>query len=70
MNPQLILYIVGGITAALVLVVGIILLAGYLLPAYIPDNYRTILGIVMVIYGCYRIVMIWLKYRKAKRDVV
>lgn len=70
MNPQLILDIVGGITAALVLVVGIILLAGYLLPAYIPDNYRTILGIVMVIYGCYRIVMIWLKYRKAKRDVV
>ena len=70
MNPQLILDIVGGITATLVLVVGIILLAGYLLPAYIPDNYRTILGIVMVIYGCYRLMMMWLKYRKAKRDVV
>ncbi len=70
MNPQLILDIVGGITATLVLVVGIILLAGYLLPAYVPENYRTMLGIVMIIYGCYRLVMMWMKYKRVKRDVL
>ncbi|HUN64801.1 MAG TPA: hypothetical protein VMW43_01785 [Bacteroidota bacterium] len=67
MNPQIILNIVGGITAGLVLVLGIIILFGQLLPDYIPDNYRLILGIVMVVYGTYRFIMMFMKERARKR---
>ncbi len=67
MIQQLILNIVGGITALLILVVGVVILSGYLMPEYIPRNYRTIMGIVMVVYGTYRLIMIWLKQRSARR---
>jgi hypothetical protein len=70
MNPQLILNIVGGITASLILVVGGIILAGYIMPSYVPENYRTVLGIVMIIYGSYRLVMIWIKHRNSKRNEI
>lgn len=70
MNPQLILNIVGGITASLILVVGCIILAGFIMPTYVPENYRMVLGIVMVVYGSYRLLMIWMKQRKIKRDEI
>ena len=66
MSAQLILRIVGSITAGLVLIVGIIVLTGSLIPSSVPENYRVVLGIVMVIYGTYRIVMIWMKKRQER----
>ena len=66
MSAQLILRIVGSITAGLVLIVGIIVLTGSLIPSSVPENYRVVLGIVMVIYGTYRIVMIWMKQRQER----
>jgi len=66
MSAQLILRIVGSITAGLVLIVGIIILTGSLIPSSVPENYRVVLGIVMVIYGTYRIVMIWMKQRQER----
>jgi hypothetical protein len=64
---QLIFRIISFVTACLILLLGIMLLAGPMIPAYIPANYRIILGIVMVLYGSYRIVMILLKQRNAGR---
>ena len=64
---QVILNIVGYVTAGLIFLVGIVVLTGYLLPAHIPPNYRTILGVVMLIYGTYRIAMIRMKQRSGRR---
>jgi hypothetical protein len=64
---NLIFSIVGGVTAALVLVVGVILLSGALLLESVNETYRTSLGIVMVVYGTYRLIMLWVKFRHAKR---
>ncbi len=62
-----ILRIVGLFTAALILVLGVIILTGYGLPGYIPQNFRTIMGIIMILYGVYRGAMSWIKVRNANR---
>jgi hypothetical protein len=64
---QVIFRIISYITAGLILLVGIVILAGPMMPAYVPANYRIILGIVMVLYGSYRILMVWMKQRNARR---
>lgn len=64
---QVIFRIISFVTAGLIIVVGISILAGPIIPAYIPANYRIILGIVMVLYGSYRILMVWMKHRNARR---
>src|ERR1041385_2738720 len=66
---QLIFRIISFVTAGLILVVGIFILAGPLVPSYVPSNYRIILGCVMILYGSYRIVMIWMKQRNARREL-
>ncbi len=67
MNPQTLLLIVSYVTAGLVLVVGIAVLAGPLIPAAIPGNMRVITGVVMVLYGTYRIAMLLVKTRNARK---
>lgn len=64
---QVIFRIISLLTAGLILVVGIFILAGPMMPAYVPVNYRIILGIVMIVYGSYRIIMIWMKQRNARQ---
>ncbi len=66
---QTIFRIVSFITAAMILVVGIAILVGPLIPDYVPINYRIILGIVMVLYGGYRIAKVWLRQRNVRRLV-
>ena len=68
MIAQLILRIVGLMTAGLILVVGIVILVGALIPAYVLSNYRTILGVVMVLYGTYRILMILIRQRSQRHE--
>ena len=53
------------VTASLVLMLGVIIVTG-LMPAYVPTNFRIIVGSVMIIYGAYRIVILTLKQRDAK----
>jgi hypothetical protein len=59
--------IISLVTASLILAVGIVILAGTFMPAYVPANYRIILGIVMILYGSFRILMVWIKQRNAHR---
>ncbi len=67
MNPQLLLYIISLITASLILLLGIVILTGYLLPADVPANYRVIMGAVMILYGTYRTIMATMKIRGARQ---
>ncbi len=67
MLAQVLFRIISFVTACLILLLGIMLLAGPMIPAYIPANYRIILGVVMILYGSYRIVMVVLKQRNASR---
>ena len=69
MDFQLILRIVSFVTATLVLLVGVLMASGYMLPAYIPDNFRVMMGILMVVYGIYRITTLWMKQQKASREI-
>ena len=64
---QVIFRIVSVITAALILTVGIVILTGLLIPANVPANYRIILGVVMTLYGSYRIVMLLRRQRHARQ---
>ena len=67
MTAQLILRIVGFLTAGLILVVGIVVLAGALLPESVPSALRTTFGVVMVVYGTFRLGMIGMKFRNERR---
>jgi hypothetical protein len=64
-NPELILKIISYVTASLILVLGIIVAGGFFLPDYVPLNFRIILGVIMMLYGTYRIAMIHFRRRNA-----
>lgn len=58
--------IVSYITASTILVLGIIALFGWFLPPYIPENMRMLLGIMMVLWGVFRIVST--RYRRQQLE--
>ncbi|MBI4549287.1 MAG: hypothetical protein HY707_15010 [Ignavibacteriae bacterium] len=66
MTAQGILRIVSYTTASLILVLGIIILFGFFLPSYVPSDFRIMLGIVMVLYGIYRVSILWIKQRSER----
>ncbi len=67
MVSQVILNVVGGLTAGLILVLGVVILTGTYLTGIVPENSRILLGAIFVIYGTYRLITIWLKQRRVKR---
>jgi uncharacterized membrane protein len=67
MNASTILAIVGYTISALIACAGIAALAGWLMPSYIPDNVRIILGIMFIFYGAFRGTTTWMKQQQAKR---
>ncbi|MBI5475650.1 MAG: hypothetical protein HY964_02805 [Ignavibacteriales bacterium] len=69
MNASLILRIVTYVTAGLILIMGIIILTGYLLPSHISTNFRIMMGIMMIVYGTYRITIITVKNRRKNETV-
>jgi hypothetical protein len=64
MNGQLLIRIVGLVTASITLVAGIIVTTGLFVPEYIPANFRITIGVVLMLYGVYRGAMIWVKYQQ------
>ena len=67
MNGQLLIRIVGLVTATVTLVAGVIVTAGLFVPEYIPSNFRITIGIVLMLYGVYRAATIWVKYQQEQR---
>jgi arginine exporter protein ArgO len=67
LNAATILSFVGYAISGLVTCAGIAALAGWLMPSYIPDNIRIILGIMFILYGAFRGATTWMKQQHAKR---
>jgi hypothetical protein len=63
MNIESLLTVLSIVTASLILVIGIVLLTGWYLPAQVPDNYRYPIGGVMTLYALYRIVTARSRFR-------
>ena len=55
------------ILAAAVMLVGILAIIGMLIPVYIPEQYRIIVGVVVFLYGLYRFVLSY--FRLQRRDI-
>lgn len=58
----------GYAVASIVIVVGVITVAGLLMPGYVPDNFRYLFGAVFILYGIFRIVTLWTKNKRMKED--
>jgi hypothetical protein len=54
------------VLAAAVMLVGILAIIGLLIPVYIPEQYRIIVGVVVFLYGLYRFVLSY--FRLQRRD--
>ena len=66
MTAENVVRVVSYLTSSLVLLVGIMVLVNLFLPGSIPENFRVVLGICMVVYGVYRIFMIWKNQQSEK----
>jgi uncharacterized membrane protein len=66
-EAQTIIRIFGYSTAGIVFVAGIIIMLGFF-PSYVPDNFRVIAGIVLMLYGIYRAAMLRMNQRSPKRE--
>ena len=46
------------------MVMGVLVMAGFLVPRYFPSEYRVILGAVVFLYGTYRFAIGWFQKPK------
>ena len=68
MDAKSLIRIFGYSTASIVLIVGIAIIFGIVFPSFIPDNFRIIIGVVFVLYGGYRGMMLWVQQRYEKQN--
>lgn len=66
MNVNSVVRIVILVISAAVMLVGILAMAGMLVPRYFPDEYRVIVGAVVFLYGLYRFVLAY--YRERRKE--
>lgn len=66
-QAQVIIRTVGYITGGIVFVAGILVVTGYIVPSYVPENFRLIAGFVLILYGLYRPAMIYIKSKNQER---
>jgi hypothetical protein len=67
-QAQIIVRTVGYLTGGIVLVAGVLIISGYIVPSYVPSNFRIMAGVVLILYGLYRPAMIFVKSKNAQRD--
>jgi hypothetical protein len=53
-------------TAAMI--VGVLVMVGYLVPKYFPEQYRVVIGAVVFLYGAYRFALTFFRHRELNRD--
>ena len=68
MTAALIIRIVSFITAGCMLVFGVIILTGFGIPAYIPENFRLIIGCIIILYAVFRLITTWMKVHNEKHS--
>jgi len=66
-QAQIIIRTVGYVTGGVVLAAGILVISGYVVPSYVPENFRIIAGLVLILYGLYRPAMIYIKSKSEDR---
>jgi uncharacterized membrane protein YfcA len=66
-NPLIIVHIVSYFTASLIALLGVAALFGWFFPTYISDNIRLLLGVMMILWGVYRIVSTRTKQQQEAR---
>jgi hypothetical protein len=66
MDINTVLGIVVRVISAAVMLVGVLVMFGILVPRYFPDEYRLIMGAVVFLYGLYRFVLT--SYRQKRRE--
>jgi putative Ca2+/H+ antiporter (TMEM165/GDT1 family) len=53
--------------SAAVMVVGVLVMIGYLVPRYFPEDYRIIMGAVVFLYGAYRFTITYFRQKGVMR---
>lgn len=59
-----ILNLVVMVLSAAVMLVGVLAMVGLLIPVYIPQEYRIIVGVVVFLYGLYRFVLSYFRLQR------
>jgi hypothetical protein len=54
--------------SALAMVVGVLVMAGSLVPRYFPEQYRVVIGAVVFLYGAYRFALTYFRNKPYKND--
>ncbi len=54
------------VIAGAAMITGILVIAGVLLPARIPDDFRVIVGVVIFLYGAYRFTVTFFRKNNAR----
>ncbi len=49
------------VVAAAAMVVGVLVIAGILVPTAFPEQYRVLMGILVFLYGLYRFVLAYIR---------
>ncbi len=63
---QTIRYVILALSMAL-MVLGILIIAGFMVPVYFPGDYRMIVGTVIFLYGVYRFAVAYWRRPKEER---
>ncbi len=53
--------------SAAAMVVGVLVMIGYLVPRYFPEDYRLIMGAVVFLYGAYRFAITYFRQKGVTR---
>lgn len=54
--------------SAAAMLAGVAVIGGWLVPRYLPDQYRIILGAVILLYGAYRFALTLTRPRRRDRE--
>ena len=54
--------------SALAMVVGALVVTGYLVPKYFPEQYRVVIGAVVFLYGAYRFAIVFFRGRGTRNE--
>jgi hypothetical protein len=59
-----VLNVVVMVLSAAVMLVGLLAILGMLIPVYIPEQYRILVGVVVFLYGLYRFVLSYFRLQR------
>ena len=54
--------------SAAAMIVGVLVMVGYLVPKYFPEQYRVVIGAVVFLYGAYRFALTFFRPRGLNSD--